>query len=266
VTPRPGHADYTAQVKCAGHQDKTGGGHFSGRLTAPICFAGGLMKQMLEREGIRIAAHILRIAGAEDLPFDPVDPQIDAIKEGDLTAIDEGAARAMARAIEEARMDADSVGGVIECAAVGLPVGVGDPMFDGLENKIAQAVFAIPAVKGIEFGSGFSCVAMRGSRHNDEFILKDGKVATRTNNHGGILGGISSGMPVIFRAAFKPTPSILQPQNTVNLETMAEETLAINGRHDPCVVPRAVPVVEAACAMAILDALLDRKKEIDEWI
>ncbi len=266
VTPRPGHADFTAQVKYAGFQDKTGGGHFSGRLTAPICLAGGIMKQMLEAEGIRIGAHIRKIANVDDEAFDPVNPQLDEIKAGYLTVLDEAAAHMMARVIDDARMDTDSVGGIIECAAVGLPVGVGDPMFDGLENKIAQAVFGIPAVKGIEFGSGFGCVTMRGSKHNDDFVAADGEIATKTNRHGGILGGISSGMPVIFRAAFKPTASIFKTQNTINLETMAEETLAIKGRHDPCVVPRAVPVVEAACAMAIYDALLDRKKEMQGWI
>jgi chorismate synthase len=266
VTPRPGHADFTAQVKYAGFQDKTGGGHFSGRLTAPICLAGGIMKQMLEAEGIRIGAHIRKIANVDDAAFDPVNPQLDEIKAGYLAVLDEAAAHQMARVIDDARMDTDSVGGIIECAAVGLPAGVGDPMFDGLENKIAQAVFGIPAVKGIEFGAGFGCAAMRGSKHNDDFVVADGQVATKTNRHGGILGGISSGMPVIFRAAFKPTASIFKTQNTVNLETMEEETLAIKGRHDPCVVPRAVPVVEAACAMAIYDALLDRKKEMQGWI
>lgn len=266
VTPRPGHADFTAQVKYAGFQDKTGGGHFSGRLTAPICLAGGVMKQILEAEGIRIGAHIRKIANVDDTAFDPVNPQLNEIKAGYLTVLDEAAAHQMARVIDDARMDTDSVGGIIECAAVGLPVGVGDPMFDGLENKIAQAVFGIPAVKGIEFGSGFGCATMRGSKHNDDFVVADGQVATRTNRHGGILGGISSGMPVIFRAAFKPTASIFKTQNTVNLETMVEETIAIKGRHDPCVVPRAVPVVEAACAMAIYDALLDRKREMQGWI
>ncbi len=262
VTPRPGHADYTAQVKYAGFQDKTGGGHFSGRLTAPMCLAGGIMKQMLEQDGIRIGAHIRKIAHVDDTAFDPVQPQLDAVKEGYLTVIDDAAMHMMARVIDDARMDTDSVGGVIECAVVGLPVGVGDPMFDGLENKIAQAIFAIPAVKGIEFGAGFGSAGMRGSKHNDAFTVRDGKVETKTNRHGGILGGISSGMPIIFRAAFKPTASIFQTQNTVNLETMTKETLAIKGRHDPCVVPRAVPVVEAACAMAVYDALLDRKKEM----
>ncbi len=266
VTPRPGHADYTAQVKYEGFQDKTGGGHFSGRLTAPLCFAGGIMKQMLEAQGVRIGAHIRRIANVDDDAFNPVSPQLDSVRQGYLTVIDEAAAHRMARVIDDARMDMDSVGGVIECAAVGLPAGVGDPMFDGLENKIAQVVFAIPAVKGLEFGSGFSCAAMRGSKHNDAFVMKDGEVATGTNHHGGILGGISSGMPVVFRVAFKPTASIFKPQNTVNLETMTEETIAIKGRHDPCVVPRAVPVVEAACAMAVYDALLDRKKEMGRWI
>lgn len=262
VTPRPGHADYTAQVKYAGHQDKTGGGHFSGRLTAPICFAGGIMKQLLEQEGVRIGAHIRRIEHVEDTPFDPVDPQLGAIREGNLAVLDEAAGHMMARAIDDARMATDSVGGVIECAAVGLPAGVGDPMFDGLENKIAQAVFAIPAVKGIEFGSGFGCASMRGSKHNDEFIWREGAVATKTNRHGGILGGISSGMPILFRVAFKPTASIFRTQKTVNLEEGTEAQLVIKGRHDPCIVPRAVPVVEAVCAMALYDALLDRKKEM----
>jgi chorismate synthase len=261
VTPRPGHADYTAQVKYKGHQDKTGGGHFSGRLTAPLCFAGGIMKQMLGAEGIKIGAHIRRIANVDDSPFDPVNPQLHEIKTGYLSVLDEAAAHGMARVIDDARMDLDSVGGIIECAAVGLPAGVGEPMFDGLENRIAQAIFGIPAVRGIEFGAGFSCAGMRGSKHNDAFAADGGRVVTSTNNHGGILGGISSGMPILFRVAFKPTASIFKTQNTVNLATMENATLAIKGRHDPCVVPRAVPVVEAACAMAIFDALLDRRKE-----
>lgn len=254
-TPRPGHADYTAQVKYHGAQDYAGGGHFSGRLTAPLCIAGGICKQFLEKEGIQIISRIASIGGVKD--------------QGELTAstaekefpvVDDACGEAMKNCIAEARADGDSVGGVIEVAVLGLPVGLGDPMFDGMENRIASIVFGIPAVKGLEFGSGFDVAAMRGSENNDCFTVKDGKVCTETNHAGGILGGITNGMPLTFRAAVKPTPSIGKPQQSVNLETMQVETLNIVGRHDPCIVPRAVPCMEAAAAIAVYDALLEEKK------
>ena len=253
-SPRPGHADFTAQMKYNGYQDVAGGGHFSGRLTAPLCIAGGLCKQWLEARGIHIHAHIQQIAGIEDDRYDPVDPLLPT---GDTfpTLNPERAVR-MKQAIIQAKEAGDSVGGVVECAITGLPVGIGEPMFGGLEGKIALIVYGIPAVKGVEFGSGFACAGMRGSRHNDPFCVENGKVITKTNHAGGILGGISTGMPVIFRAAFKPTPSISQIQHTVKLSTMQPCQLSVKGRHDPCVVPRAVPVVEAAAAIAVWDAIL----------
>ena len=257
--PRPGHADWTAAVKYGGFQDASGGGHFSGRLTAPLTAAGGICMQILESMGIFIGAHILSIGSERGRAFDPVSvskADLDARVFSPLTVLDAAAGERMAAVIEAARSESDSVGGVVECAAVGLPAGVGEPMFDGLESAIAQIVFGIPAVKGVEFGAGFEAASMRGSQHNDPFINHDGAVRTATNNHGGSLGGISSGMPLIFRAAFKPTPSIGRVQKTLNVKTMTPTELTIKGRHDPCIVPRAVPVVEAACAVALCDALL----------
>ena len=261
-TPRPGHADYPAQIKYSGVQDAAGGGHFSGRLTAALCLAGGLCLQLLASQGIQIAAHILRIADIDDECFDPLAPDFTTLQEGYLRVLSIRAGGKMAQTIDEARLAGDSVGGVVECAAVHLPAGLGDPMFDGLENRIAQAVFAIPAVKGIAFGAGFEASGMRGSRHNDAYVVQDGKVCTLTNHHGGILGGLSTGMPLILRVAFKPTASIFLPQRTVDLETLQPAQLTLKGRHDPCIVPRAVPCVEAALALALFDAYLDYKKEI----
>ncbi|MHC1786745.1 MAG: chorismate synthase [Christensenellales bacterium] len=261
ATPRPGHADYPAEVKYAGAQDSAGGGHFSGRLTAALCLAGGLCLQLLAEEGIQVAAHIQSIAGVQDACFDPLAPDFLQLQPGYLRVLDKEAALLMAEAINAARLEGDSVGGVIECAAIGLPAGLGEPMFDGLENRIAGAVFGIPAVKGIEFGEGFHAAALRGSQHNDPYTLKEGRIVTRTNRHGGILGGLSTGMPLLFRVAVKPTASIFQKQQTVDLASMQEAELLIKGRHDPCIVPRAVPCVEAACALALYDSVLDRRKE-----
>ena len=261
-TPRPGHADWPAQVKYRGHQDAAGGGHFSGRLTAPLCLAGGLIIQLLAQQGIRVGAHIARIADVEDTPFDPMAPQLDDLQDGYLRVLDARTGERMAAAIDAARLALDSVGGVVECAVTGLPAGVGQPMFDGLENRIAQAIFAIPAVRGIAFGSGFGAAGLRGSQHNDEYALDDaGRVTTRTNRHGGVLGGLSTGMPLLFNAAFKPTASIFKPQRTVDLARGQEAELALKGRHDPCIVPRAVPVVEAVTALAVYDLYLDYVKE-----
>ena len=253
--PRPGHADYTAQIKYGGYQDAAGGGHFSGRLTAPICIAGGLCIQWLAQKGIRVGAHIASIAGISDMPFDMTDPQIDAVGK-EFPVLDTEAGEAMGNAILEAKSAGDSVGGVIECAVTGLPAGLGDPMFDGVENRIAGVVFGIPAVKGLEFGLGFGLSAMRGSLSNDPFIMSNGEVRTATNNCGGILGGITDGMPLIFRAAVKPTPSIATCQRSVSLSQKAEQELIVKGRHDPCIVPRAVPVIEAAAAIAVMDMIL----------
>ena len=255
--PRPGHADYTGYVRYNGFNDIRGGGHFSGRLTAPLCIAGGVCMQLLEREGISIRARILSIGQATDsAPFDA------PVAEKPFPAVSDDAAAAMQAEIAQAKADGDSVGGVVECVVEGLPAGIGEPMFGGLENLIARAVFAIPAVKGVEFGAGFAAARLRGSEHNDAFRVQDGRIVTETNRCGGILGGISTGMPVVFRAAFKPTPSISRQQNSVSLSRMENTTLVIHGRHDPCIVPRAVPCVEAAAAIAVLDAWMGRKKEL----
>lgn len=254
--PRPGHADYTAQVKYGGAQDSAGGGHFSGRLTAPMCIAGGLCKQWLEQRGIRIAAHIAAIGGVKDTPFDPIAPKLDAV--GQIFPVLDGLkGEEMLAKIEQAKKNADSLGGIIECAVTGLPAGLGEPMFGGVENRLSQVLFGIPAVKGVEFGAGFGVADMTGFQNNDPFTIEDGKVVTATNNCGGILGGITNGMPLIFRIAVKPTPSIGQAQESVKLSTMEKTVLTVQGRHDPCIVPRAVPVAEAAAAIAIFDMLLD---------
>ena len=228
--PRPGHADFPASVKFGGGYSFAGGGPFSGRMTAPLCIAGGIALQLLTRRGITVSAKPVRIAGETD-------------------------EERMKAAILAAKAEGDSVGGVIECTVEGLPPGVGDHMFYGLENRIAQAVFGIPAVKGIEFGSGFAAAEMKGSENNDAYRMVDGEVKTLTNHAGGILGGMSTGAPVVFRVAMKPTPSIYKPQLSVDLKTMRDVEFSVKGRHDPCVVLRAVPCVEAAAAVALYDAL-----------
>lgn len=240
AVPRPGHADYALAVKTGGANDIRGGGHSSGRLTAGLCFAGGLAMQYLAKQGVDIASRIVAIGGHE------------VAGETDAAGLD-----AVAReAIEAARHEGDSVGGIVECTVTGLPAGLGDPIFDGVENRFAAAIFGIPAVKGIEFGSGFAGASLRGSQNNDPFHFDaDGTVRTRTNNHGGALGGITSGMPIVFRAAIKPTPSIAKPQQSVNLRTGKDCELVVKGRHDACIVPRARPVIEAAAAIASLDLL-----------
>ncbi len=257
IIPRPGHADYTAEVKYNGCQDYRGGGHFSGRLTAPLCVAGGICLQLLEREGIRVLSRIASIGGVED---EGELTESTAAKEFPVVSDERGAA--MRELIAAKRAEGDSVGGVVECVVTGLPVGLGDPMFGGMENRIAGIVFGIPAVKGLEFGAGFAAARMSGSENNDAYEMVDGAVTAKSNNAGGILGGITNGMPLVFRAAFKPTPSIAKAQESVNLSTNENTVLEISGRHDPCIVPRAVPVVEAAAAIAVYDALLSRKKEL----
>ena len=256
--PRPGHSDYTAYIKYHGANDIRGGGHFSGRITAPLVFAGAVCRQLLEKQGVRIAAHIQSVGSIHDKPFDPVavpSALIKRLSASFFALIDESAEGPVRAEIEAARLAQDSVGGMIECAVTGLPAGVGEPMFDGLESAIAKAVFGVPAVKGIEFGAGFALAAMRGSRANDAFCYQNGHVVTETNHCGGILGGIANGMPLIFRCAVKPTPSISQPQKTVDLQTGENTVLTIHGRHDPCIVPRAVPVIEAVTALAIINEL-----------
>ena len=259
--PRPAHADYTAQVKYGGFQDAAGGGHFSGRLTAPLCIAGGLCKQWLEEMGIHVAAHILAIGECGDYYFDPMDPEIESVSDV-FPVLNPEAGIAMKEYIGQAMAAGDSVGGIIECAVTGLPAGIGEPMFGGVESRLAQILYAIPAVKGVEFGIGFDCACVPGSQSNDDFAIVDGKIVTVTNNSGGILGGITNGMPVLFSVAIKATPSISCPQNSVNLNTMTETPLDIKGRHDPCIVPRAIPVVEAAAAIAIFDMILGNTQTV----
>lgn len=258
--PRPGHADYAAWMKYGLDFDMAGGGPFSGRMTAPMCIAGGLCRQWLEAKGIRIGAHIALIGGRGDDMFDPVSPQLDAVHAA-FPVLNESCGTAMLEAIAQTKQAGDSIGGIVECAVVGLPSGLGGPLFDGLESHIAQVVYGIPAVKGVDFGYDLVAIDGKGSFCNDAYILNNGKVTTATNHCGGILGGISNGMPLIFKAYFKPTPSIAKPQRSVNLKTMEEVTIEIKGRHDPCIVPRAVPVVEAAAAIAIYDLILGNDKD-----
>ncbi|MBQ3216502.1 MAG: chorismate synthase [Oscillospiraceae bacterium] len=256
--PRPSHADYPARVKYGNQVDHRGGGHFSGRLTAPLCIAGGLCLQYLETLGISVGGHIARIGSQEDIPFTPLAPQLPVKGK----TIDPAAWERMEKEIAQAKAEGDSIGGIVECAVTGLPAGIGEPMFGGLENRLAQILFSIPAVKGVEFGSGFACAEMRGSRHNDPYYYDEaGLIRTRSNNAGGILGGISTAMPIVFRVAFKPTPSIAKPQESIRFEGSKDPViLEIKGRHDPCIVPRALPCVEAAAAIAILDAILEGKQ------
>ena len=256
--PRPSHADYPAFVKYGGAMDLSGGGCYSGRLTAPICIAGGLCKQYLRQQGVEVLAHIFNIGAQRDEPYDPLAPQTPVLERG-LTLVDPARAEAMLDEIEAVRAACDSVGGSVECAVTGLPTGLGEPMFDGVENRLAQLLFGIPAVKGVEFGSGFGCAQMRGSAHNDPYYYdENGAVRTRTNHAGGICGGMTTGMPVCFRVAIKPTPSIALPQETVDPVAHCGAELEIRGRHDPCIVPRAVAVVEAAAALAVTGLLLER--------
>lgn len=257
--PRPGHADFTAQMKYGGWQDVAGGGHFSGRLTAPLCIAGGICKQILARRGITVGAHIAGIGGIPDTTYDPVNVTAEDLlltSKKRFPVLDDAAGEKMQAAIDQARSELDSLGGLIECGVIGLPVGLGDPMLDGMENRIARLVFAIPAVKGVEFGAGFAAASLRGSENNDGYTVSSGRVCTLTNHSGGICGGLTTGMPVVFRAAFKPTPSIAHEQRSVSLPELADTTLTVTGRHDPCVVTRAAPAVEAAAALGIYDLLL----------
>lgn len=258
--PRPAHADYTAHVKWRGMADLRGGGHLSGRLTAPLCLAGGIAKQILARRGVYTGAHLASVGDARDAPFPlmPTKEIFDQLAAKAFPAIDEQRGLKMQALIAAAAAEADSVGGVVECAAIGLPAGIGSPLFGGVENRLAAAIFGIPAVKGLEFGAGFESAGLRGSQNNDPFLVDEkGGVSTATNNCGGILGGITNGMPLLLRAAIKPTPSIGIPQQTVSLSRLEPETLTITGRHDPCIAPRAVPVVEAVTAAVLLDMILE---------
>lgn len=255
--PRPSHADFTSYMKYGDALDRSGGGIFSGRLTLPLCFAGAICMQLMEEEGISVFGHVSSIGEISDRMFDKTAPEKNLIGQNELSfpVLDSETGKKMVAFMTACAEEGDSVGGCIECAVTGLPAGVGEPLYDSMEAVISHMMFGIPAVKGIEFGSGFTCSTMKGSTCNDPFIIKDGKVMTETNNSGGIQGGITNGMPVIFRVAMKPTPSIYKEQRTVNMKELYETTLSLKGRHDPCIVPRALPCVEAACAIAVYNLL-----------
>ncbi len=259
--PRPSHADYTAWVKWRGQADMRGGGHFSGRLTAPLCVAGGIAGQILARRGVFVGAHLAAVGTEEDeiFPLHPTGELFRAVAAKPFPTLSDAAGERMQRVILDAREAQDSVGGIIECAAIGLPAGVGEPMFDGVENRLAAALFGIPAVKGVEFGAGFGSARLRGSENNDALRVENGRVVTETNRAGGILGGITNGMPLTLRVGIKPTPSIGQKQKTVSLSRMENTELTVHGRHDPCIAHRAVPVVEAVTACVLLDLLLEEQ-------
>ncbi len=261
--PRPGHADYTALVKYGGYSDYRGGGHFSGRLTAPLTAMGALIQSALKQKGIDIGAHIYSMGDIKDKPFTPAAEELQAATEG-FPTVDTAAGEAMEQYILKAAAEGDSVGGVIEAAVTGVPAGVGEPWFEGVENALARGLFGIPAVKGVEFGAGFGFAAMKGSQANDPFTVKDGNTVTASNNNGGINGGISNGMPVIFRVAVKPTPSIFKEQDTVNLAAMENAKLVLKGRHDPAIFHRARVVVDSMTALALLDLLIQRYGE--RWL
>lgn len=259
TTPRPSHSDYPAYIKYNGYNDINGGGHFSGRLTAPIVFAGSIAKQILKQKGIVIGAHIKKIGSISDAPLDltNIDEKIlENLSNQTFSIINPCVEEEMRQEIENCRQDADSIGGEIECAAIGIPVGIGGNMFDTVEGKLSSILFGIPAVKGVEFGIGFDFSNKKGSEANDGYTVNNGKIELLSNNNGGILGGITTGAPIVLTVVIKPTPSIGKSQNSVNLTTMENETLIINGRHDPCIVPRAVPVIEAAVAIGLLDLMI----------
>ena len=252
---RPGHADWPAFAKYHGFEDYRGGGHFSGRITAALTAAGAVAIGALRDRGIRIATHVSRCAGIEDAPFTDPEKQAELLNRMPFAVLDEARGAAMRKAIEAAAEAGDSVGGVLETIVTGMPAGVGEPWFDTLESMLAHALFAVPAVKGVEFGDGFALADRRGSEANDAFVLKDGKTVTRTNHNGGINGGISNGMPVLFRCAVKPTPSIALTQDSVDAEGTREEILRLGGRHDPAIVHRARVVVDSVTALVLCDAL-----------
>ena len=255
-TPRPSHADYSGFMRYNGFNDVSGGGHFSGRLTAPLCFAGAVCMQILEDMGIDIQAHILSIKDVKDDRFNPIKIEDYNIDKKEFSVINDEKGNEMKEEIEKARLMGDSVGGVIECSITGVKAGFGDPIFDGVENQLAKNIFGIPAVKGIEFGNGFLATTLYGSENNDDFCIENDEIKTVTNNSGGINGGITNGMPILFNVAIKPTPSIYKKQNSVSISEKIEKELQFEGRHDPCIVPRAVPVVEAVAALTILDILV----------
>jgi chorismate synthase len=257
-TPRPGHADFPARVRYGPDADLSGGGIFSGRMTVGLVIAGSIGRQMLATRGIDLVGYTRSIGAVDAQVSDGLD--VPALRErsarNEVGTPDPEAAVAMEEAIATARREGDSLGGVVEVRVDGIPVGLGEPFFDSIESTIAHAVFSVPAVKGIEFGAGFRAARMRGSEHNDPFEWVDGRVRTSTNHAGGILGGLATGMPVVFRAVVKPTSSIARPQQTVDLAQQTHHTLGVTGRHDPCIVPRAVVVLESVTAMALTDLAL----------
>lgn len=256
---RPGHADYAGHVKYNGFNDYRGGGHFSGRLTAPIVFAGAVCRQILENKNIIIGSHIKSIGEIKEKNFDLKDLEVEKLIElskAEFPVLNHKSRENMVESILKVKEEGDSIGGVIETAVLNLPPGIGDPFFNSMESTISGLLFSIPAVKGVEFGAGFDIASMKGSEANDEYFIDDNKkIKARSNNNGGVTGGITNGMPLIFRAAIKPTPSISKAQNTVDIEKKENAVLKIKGRHDPCIVPRAVPVIEAVAAIAILDLI-----------
>lgn len=261
---RPGHGDYSGYVKFRGCNDYRGGGTFSGRLTAPLVFMGAVAKQLLAKDNIHVGSHIASIAEVRDTPFQPLGEKPEVftqLRQQEMAVLNTEAGEEMQAAILAAKEAKNSVGGTIECMVTGLEAGLGEPYFDSVESRLAHVLFSVPAVKGVEFGQGFALAAMPGSAANDAMYMEGGKVKTRTNNNGGVLGGITNGMPVLFRVAIKPTPSIALEQATVNVAQGKDTTLEIHGRHDPCIVPRAVPVIEAVTAWTILDLLALAKRE-----
>lgn len=257
---RPGHADYAGHVKYGGFNDPRGGGHFSGRLTAPLVFAGSIARQLLERQGVTIGAHIASIGGIEDARFDPANVSADALRalQGQrFPLLDPALESSMRELVEAARLEQDSTGGAIECAATGVRAGIGSPFFGSVESVVSQLAFSVPAVKAVEFGDGYALSAMRGSQSNDAMHMEDGRVRCLSNHNGGVTGGITNGMPIVLRAAIKPTPSIARPQQSVDLSASADVQLSIAGRHDPCIVPRAVVVIESILAIALCELAMD---------
>ncbi|MCM3799328.1 chorismate synthase [Caldifermentibacillus hisashii] len=255
---RPGHADYPAFVKYGGFHDYRGGGHFSGRITAPLVFAGAIAKQILAEKGIFVGAHVKSISHIDDKSFQDVEVNqalFDELKKQELPLIDGEKRTEIEEVILQARKDMDSVGGTIECTVIGIPAGIGDPFFNSVESVLAHLIFSVPAVKGIEFGKGFEMAKLRGSETNDAYYYEGDEVKTRTNNNGGITGGITNGMPVLFTVAIKPTSSIAKKQQTINIAEHKNSELVVKGRHDPCIVPRAIPVIEAVTALGILDLM-----------
>jgi len=254
--PRPGHADYPAMVKYGGHHDHRGGGMFSGRMTAGLVIGGAIARQVLDKSSVRVLAQTVQIGKVsldKEVPFSVAER---IVRTNAVGCADRKSAELMIDEIVKAHEEQDSVGGIVKCTVIGLKVGVGEPFFSSIESVMSAMMFSIPGVKGVEFGSGFKCVSMKGSEHNDQYVIRSGRIFTRTNNSGGILGGLSNGMPVEFRVAFKPTSSIAKPQKSVDVIDKKPIQLEIQGRHDPCIVPRAVPVVENSAAAVILDLML----------